>query len=204
MQTETELITHLNVARNTVREAIKVLVYLGLLEIRRPNGTYVSNGFSDKMLNPLLYSLILEDSDSVDIIELRNILEVSSVSLAIEKATTFDLEKIKEQYELLCELLRIHPNDYDAIVEKDIEFHAKISNATHNTLISRIYAIITQLTIPTRLKTTQKIIETGNIDFLYRTHGEILQIIQNKEIYRVTEVVSKSFMYWTDIVSTGQ
>ena len=53
--TEIELADMFGVARNTVREAIKILVAMGVLEIRRPVGTFVCKGFTEPMLSPLLY-----------------------------------------------------------------------------------------------------------------------------------------------------
>lgn len=57
--TEFELSQSLGVSRNSVREAIKILVYLGVLEIRRAEGTFVCSGASVRMFNPLLYQIIL-------------------------------------------------------------------------------------------------------------------------------------------------
>jgi len=55
-----ELCESLRVGRNSVREAIKILVTMGVLEIRRSEGTFVCKGFSGRMLDPLVYGLILE------------------------------------------------------------------------------------------------------------------------------------------------
>ena len=53
--TEHELSSLLNVSRNTVREAIRILIAYGVLEVRRAEGTFVCDGFSTKMLNPAIY-----------------------------------------------------------------------------------------------------------------------------------------------------
>ena len=52
--TEMELAERLGVGRNSVREAIKILVYFGVLEIRRAEGTYVCEGFTDTMIDPII------------------------------------------------------------------------------------------------------------------------------------------------------
>ena len=71
--TEMELCESLQVGRNSVREAIKILVAMGVLEIRRSEGTFVCRGFSSRMLDPLVYGLILEGGGSGKLIELRRI-----------------------------------------------------------------------------------------------------------------------------------
>ena len=58
--TETELAETLGVGRNSIREAIKILVYLGVLEIRRAEGTFVCEGFSEGMIDPMIYGIILD------------------------------------------------------------------------------------------------------------------------------------------------
>ena len=73
--TEIELANTLGVGRNSIREAIKILVYLGVLEIRRAEGTFVCEGFSESMIDPMLYGIILDTSNSYEnLIELREIM----------------------------------------------------------------------------------------------------------------------------------
>ena len=62
--TEVELAESFGVARNTVREAVKILTAMGVVEIRRPVGTFVCSGFTEPMINPLLYGVILGRGDS--------------------------------------------------------------------------------------------------------------------------------------------
>ena len=57
--TEQEFCDQLKVGRNTVREAIKVLIAFGVLEIRRSEGTFVVDHFSPKLMDSVLYGLIL-------------------------------------------------------------------------------------------------------------------------------------------------
>lgn len=201
--TETELSEKLNAGRNSVREAIKVLVYLGVLEIKRADGTYVSDGFTDKMLNPLLYSLILEGDDSSNLIELRNMFEVSIVSLAIKKASIDDLRNIQEKYDAFTQLV-MNNKTSEEILDADINFHVAIEEATHNPLILRLSSIITKVTIPSRLKTIDSLIQSNNSESLIETHNNILSVIKNQEHSRVLEVVDQSFVFWKNIIHENQ
>ena len=74
--TEPELAEAYHVGRNSVREAIKQLQAFGILNIRRADGTYVAEGSSQRMLNPLLYSLILQKRDWQDFVQLREVIEI--------------------------------------------------------------------------------------------------------------------------------
>ena len=85
-------------ARNSVREAIKILVFLGVLEIRRPEGTFVCNGFSESMINPMIYGIILNQGDSYDsLMELREMTEAGVLRLAMEKQTKEDMEGLSRR-----------------------------------------------------------------------------------------------------------
>ena len=78
--TEVELSERFGVARNTVREAIKILVALGVLEIRRPVGTFVCSGFTGAMISPMLYGIILSRGDGYDeLLDLREIMETGTM-----------------------------------------------------------------------------------------------------------------------------
>ena len=52
---EMELAESLGVARSSVREAIKILAHLGVLESLRAEGTFVCNGFKESMIDPMVY-----------------------------------------------------------------------------------------------------------------------------------------------------
>ena len=81
ISTEVELSEQFGVSRNTVREAIKILVAMGVLEIRRPVGTFVCEGFSEAMISPMLYGVILGRGDSYDeLMDLREIMEIGRAS----------------------------------------------------------------------------------------------------------------------------
>ena len=72
--TESELAESLGVGRNSIREAIKILVYLGVLEIRRAEGTFVCEGFSESMIDPMIYGIILDKEESYEnLMELREL-----------------------------------------------------------------------------------------------------------------------------------
>ena len=56
---EPELAASMGVARSSVREAIKILSYLGVLESKRSEGTFVCSGFQESMIDPMIYGIIV-------------------------------------------------------------------------------------------------------------------------------------------------
>lgn len=61
LPTEMELSKNLGVARNSIREAIKILVAYGVIYIKRAGGTFVCDSYNQKMLDPMLYGIILQN-----------------------------------------------------------------------------------------------------------------------------------------------
>ena len=60
LPTEMELCAKFGAGRNSVREAVKKLQAYGILYIKRADGTFVSENYNQKMLDPMLYSIILQ------------------------------------------------------------------------------------------------------------------------------------------------
>lgn len=98
LPTEPELAATLGVARTSVREATKILTYLGVLESRRSEGTFVANGFQESMIDPMVYGIILNKGEDFDsLMELRELTEVGILRLAIKKRSEEGLETIREK-----------------------------------------------------------------------------------------------------------
>ena len=85
LPTEMELAQQLGVGRNSVREAIKMLSYLGVVEIRRGIGTYVAETMPPSVVNPLILGLVFEQKTSREIIELRLLIETAVAEMLMQK-----------------------------------------------------------------------------------------------------------------------
>ena len=107
LPTEMELISSLHVSRNSLRSAIQTLRAYGVLEVRRPEGTFVCSGFSPQMLNPMLYSILLQNGDaSKDLVGLRRIIDTGVSKLVIAQGLTREAIKgLEASYDKLVKLL---------------------------------------------------------------------------------------------------
>ena len=98
---EPELADSLGVARSSVREAIKILAYLGVLESKRSEGTFVCSGYKESMIDPMIYGIILNQDSFDNLMELREMTEAGMMRLAIEH---HDEEELNELEDLLEEM----------------------------------------------------------------------------------------------------
>ena len=141
---ELELCKSFSVSRPTIREAIKTLVSMGILEIKRGKGTFVSPvpGKSD---DPLGLDFLTGHDLRLSLIEARMVLEPEVARLATKKASSADLERIKDSIEAMRAV--VEKKQVDMSIELD--FHRSIAMATQNQVILRIVPVIMESIIKT-------------------------------------------------------
>ena len=192
--TETELAESLGIGRSTVREAIKILVYIGVLEIKRAEGTYVCEGFSESMIDPMIYGIILckeEDYDSL--MELREMTEVSVLHLAILKNDEEGFAKVTEKLAALKEEFLKEDYDVDKAFEADNDFHDAVMAMGHNSLMEKINGIVRVLTYSMRKDSVAHMIKSGRGQELYAAHERICEIIKNKDESNLYEAIQETY-----------
>lgn len=188
--TENELAESFGVGRNSVREAIKILVYLGVLEIRRPEGTFVSEGFKESMIDPMIYGIILDSADSYEnLMELREMMEVSVMQVAMRKYTPEDLKHLADVLAKLKQEIAKGVENVDNVFKADNEFHNTISNMGENPLVDKINRVVRMLTHSIRHETVKRMMETGRGEELYQAHDQLYQILADKDQESMAKVV---------------
>lgn len=192
--TEVELSETLGVSRNSIREAIKIMVYLGVLEIRRAEGTFVRQGFSESMIDPMLYGIILNEDDSYnELKELRELMEKGVVRLSVKRSTPEDIEYLRKKYEKLEEAIR--SGDVLRTFHADNEFHDAVSEMGHNALVNKINAVVRTLTHDMRMRTVRCMLENNEGEELLKVHKNLYEMICNKDLENMEEIVHESYLY---------
>ncbi len=114
---ENELRSSLSVSRDTVREAIKRLGALGLLESKQGKGTFVRKVDVGFYLNLVVPSLFLDEHDSVNILQFMKAIQAESVRFACRKATEEDIRVLEDLLEKMKD-----SGDYEDYFTYDIGF----------------------------------------------------------------------------------
>lgn len=192
--TEMELAESLGVGRNSVREAIKILVYFGVLEIRRAEGTYVCEGFTETMIDPIIYGIILDKAGSYEyLMELREIMEAGVMKLAMQNAEEEEIRKLRIQLDRMKREIELGPDNVDRVFHEDNEFHSIITAMGHNPLVQKIEAVVRTLTHSMRYETVKTMIESGKGQELYEAHAKLLQILESKDEDNLNENVRNTY-----------
>lgn len=195
--TEMELCESFQVGRNSVREAIKILEAFGVVYIKRAEGTFVSSSFNKRMLDSMLYGLILQKESTDDIVELRRVFDIGVWFAAFEKMNEEKLKKIKTSLKEMEETIK-RTDDMETVLDSDLQFHRVITECTENPLLVNMYEYITRLTIPSRKKATRRIFDTGNREIFISLHEEIVNMFVSNDRSKILENVKKHYIFWKD------
>ncbi|MCD8352385.1 MAG: GntR family transcriptional regulator, partial [Planctomycetaceae bacterium] len=196
--TETDLCESLRVGRNSVREAIKVLVAMGVLVIRRSEGTFVSEGFSERMLDPMVYGLFLEGGDSFAIIELRKLFDTGVLQLAITKRTEAEVVELEAALAAMASILRENPTE-EALLKEDLKFHRIIGLMARNPLADKISMVIERLTLPSRTDAVRSFIDKGEFDGFLRKHQDLVRVIKEQDDAAVGRTIDDHYSHWRSV-----
>lgn len=196
LPTEVELCESFQIGRNSVREAIKVLESFGVVYIKRSEGTYVSSSFNHRMLDPMLYGLILEKDSAESIIELRKVFDTGLMFVVIKKANEKDMHYLHKELEQLEIEVMCENASAKRVLDQDIRFHTAIVLSTHNELIQNIAKYIDRLTIPSRIRTMEKILKSDERIRFIELHRQIVDMIERKDISAINETVESHYMFW--------
>lgn len=192
--TEAEMAENMGVGRNSIREAIKILVYLGVLEIRRAEGTFVCEGFSESMIDPMIYGIILDKEDSYEnLMELREMIEVGVLQLAMAKVKEEELKSLKEKLGHMKTAIEAGSENVENAFWADNEFHDAICNIGKNPLVNKINQVVRVLTYSMRFTTVETMIKTGRGQELYEAHQKIYEMIENKVTDNLNMAVRKTY-----------
>lgn len=122
LPSETQLTKMLGVSRNSVREAVKALQLVGLIESRRGSGIFVGKFSVDPLLDNLPFSLMEDKQQFFDFLEIRRVLETGMIKTAVATITP---EQIEELESLLQKMESLAQND-KRFPKEDRLFHQTI------------------------------------------------------------------------------
>jgi GntR family transcriptional repressor for pyruvate dehydrogenase complex len=136
---ERALAAQMEISRPTLREAIKVLVTAGVLEVRRgaDAGMFVATDVVPTDLVRETSDLRLSEVASV--LEARRLVEPGVVRLASQRAGAEDLEALERSIESMRRIVAAGsaPGDEDRFLQLDVQFHLALARATGNPTIER-------------------------------------------------------------------
>lgn len=146
---ERELAATMHVSRPSLREALRALAIMNVVEIRQGDGTYVTSLEPKLLMAHLDFVFALTDATFLELFEARKILETGIVALAAER---IDDQEIGEMESCVAHSMEC-VDDRAAFVLADVQLHAIIARAAKNSILERFMASISQLGQESRNRT---------------------------------------------------
>ncbi len=186
---ENELSLEMGVSRTTLREAIRILVAEGVLQVHRGKGTYVNA--RQEPLSDALPSFHEQKVALKDLYEARLIIEPAAAALACQRATDEEIEEIVRLVKATQE--QFH-NDYNnqEIIQREIAFHDALIRASHNQFFDYFIPVVNQTIEKTfELEYKWEAVAEGAyndnfmiIDFLRKRDAEALRSVMTIHLHR--------------------
>lgn len=194
--TELELAEAFEVGRNSVREAIKVLEAFGVLRIKRSEGTFVAGEFTKRMLDPMLYGLLLQRDSGTEIHDLRQVFDTGVLHVVVNKAGEEHLDDIRARLADLRKAAAMEPFSLEKLLDADVAFHESVVASAENALLSSIAGYVDRLTIPSRTETMRAIVASGQLGIFLNLHENMLDVLERKDENRIAETVRDHYQFW--------
>jgi GntR family transcriptional repressor for pyruvate dehydrogenase complex len=170
---ERELAEKFLVSRTSVREALRALESLGLVEIRPGEGTFVREISVDALVEPLALVMLSQREALGELFEARRLIEPAIAELAASRATP---EEIGEMERILAEQAKEVASGRTGLAQ-DAQFHAAIGTAAHNRAVTRIAHAIMDLLTQSR---EESLNTPGRPERSHQSHRLILKAIAER------------------------
>lgn len=173
LPSERDLAEQLGISRASLREAIRCLEIIGLIESRQGEGNFIRSSFQNTFFDPIAIMYVLNECQLKEVFQLRRVLETEIAIDAAKKVRDDELDYMKK----LLDKMKTS-EDEDERVKLDIKFHYKIAEASRNNLILNILYSVSTI-IDSFIKDARKIIinnkHKDDIDF---QHMEIWKALK--------------------------
>ena len=191
LPSERDLAERFNVGRPTVREAIRTLELMGLVEVFPGHkGTTIKNPeldtYMESLREQMSWMIQIERTTLQQLAEVRDSLETRIALLTAERATENQLREMQS----ILEDMKVTTNDINAYLEKGIEFHSVMARATQNPIFFAIWNAFADL-IFRYYRDLLKDLDTKILKKLYQVNVAVFEAILSKDPEKIQQAMSQ-------------
>lgn len=170
---EKELSISLGLSRSSLREAVKALETLRVLDVRRGDGTFVTSLEPHLLLESMSFAAeIHQDTSLLDVFAVRRILEPAAAVLAAERARPEDRERLRDMLDEVCPGTSI-----DDLVAHDFVFHRTLSQLSGNAYLVSLLDTLSSRTLRSRV--WRGLTEEDSVERTLAEHRAILDALDS-------------------------
>ncbi|RZU40723.1 FadR/GntR family transcriptional regulator [Edaphobacter modestus] len=173
LPSERDLAAHFNVARSSLRQALKVLEIMGIITQKVGDGSYLNTDTSAVLSVPMEFLFLLDDTSVQELTELRLLMEPGLARLAAQRATADDIALLRKS----VKDLESSSQDRLKLVSSDLLFHRAIFQASKNRTASSLFQTIHRAMAKMILVTSQLVELEHTLSF----HKPIMRAIEQRK-----------------------
>jgi DNA-binding FadR family transcriptional regulator len=144
---EADLANRLGLSRNSLREAVRALSLVRVLDVRQGDGTYVTSLRPELLLDAVAFLADFHRDDSVlHLFEVRRILEPAATAMAAQHMTDEAIEELAAALKALGD-----EPDIERLIAADLDFHRRIAVASGNPVLASLIDSLSQPTVRARI-----------------------------------------------------
>jgi DNA-binding FadR family transcriptional regulator len=188
---ETQLAQDLGVGRSSVREAVKALQSLGIVEVRHGDGLYVREYNMDPILETLSFGLRSGPARLFELLQIRLWVEKAALEEAVCRIDQSEIEDLDQLMHNWGEIARQaqEPYEGDFAADLDEEFHSKLYSTLNNHTLNKLFEVFwiafDDLDLP--------LLEISDPKHTYEDHRQILEAVKMKDPSRAGELLDSHF-----------
>ena len=198
LPTEPELCENFGIGRNSVREAIKILEAYGVVYIKRAEGTFVNDSYNHKMLDPMLYGILLDKNLRINIIQVRKVLDTGMLYQIISMITDEKMDKIQQEFESLKTVVLGEGVAAKQVLQADVDFHRALVESTGNPILCNMHEYVDRITTPSREKTVELVLEKNQAEKFILLHQKIISLLLEKNYQNIESVLAEHYQFWVE------
>jgi GntR family transcriptional repressor for pyruvate dehydrogenase complex len=180
---ERELALQLGVSRNTLREALKALKLIGVLEVSQGGGTFVNESLNSNLFaSSTKFMSLVETTEILNLVEARKAIESATTFYAAERADLSDMDKM-EKFMILT---KDNYKDTELFTKYDSQFHLQIATASKNPFLVNLLKAIREPLLREMVKTHLSLPPFTAV----QDHANIFNFIKAKDSKRSAEAMN--------------
>lgn len=177
LPSEREMAESLGVSRTSVREALRALEVVGLVESRQGAGNYIKTNFDNSLFEPISVMFMLQESSPKEMYDLRETLELQCARLSAKNIDDNELDLLTA----ILDRMYIAESEEESL-KLDIKFHYLIAKSTRNVLLLNVLDVISQLVDEFIQKFRMQILHAGNTkENLLEIHENIVRALKLRD-----------------------
>jgi GntR family transcriptional activator of glc operon len=203
LPSERRLCEKLGTSRSALREGLRVLRGLGIIETRHGSGSFVARLSAERDNSPLMHLFSTQPRTVYDLLEVRALLESEAARLAALRATVADLVSIRRRYEdMVAREQDIRATSAEDHARLDHDFHRAISEASHNAVLVHTLQSLSDLMLSSVFASVNNLYHRpAHKRLIDRQHHRLYQAIMDRQPERAERIarehinsVRESFM----------